>query len=100
MTTHGARAVLDVTLADAMAGVRRTATDARVLVEEAEGALLARLLSETLRIFGESGRTTFPSQRVRRPGFSSSAIWWRSGLGVSACGSSRRERLSDGCRAT
>lgn len=57
MTTHDARAFLDAPLADAMAGVRRTAADVGMAVEEAEGALVLRLRSGTLRVSDAAGRT-------------------------------------------
>lgn len=58
MTTHDARAFLDVSLADAKGGVRRTAEEVGVPVEETAGGLFLRLRSGTLRVSGADGRTT------------------------------------------
>lgn len=55
--THDARAFMDVPLADAVAGVRRAAADVGVPVEEAEGRLVVRLRSGTLRVSDAAGRT-------------------------------------------
>lgn len=57
MTTRDARAFLDVTLADAIVGVRRTAQDVGVGVEEAEAGLVVRLRSGTLTVSEVAGRT-------------------------------------------
>lgn len=57
MTTHDARAFLDVPLADAIAGVRHTAAEVGVPAVEDDEALLVRLRSGTLRVSDVGGRT-------------------------------------------
>lgn len=58
MTTHDARAFLDVPLAEAITGVRRTAAEVGVPVSEDAGGLRVAMRSGTLRVSEVGGRTT------------------------------------------